>query len=62
MKKENEYMVTLFYTESSMPKSVTVEVTAKSEAGAIEKAKLKLSIDREGKNYQVVTSGDVIRK
>jgi hypothetical protein len=59
MTDKMEYEVTLNYTEGSEQKTITTEVTASSEAEAINKAKEKFSIHRDGKNYRVVASASV---
>lgn len=60
--KQKEYVVTLSFTEASTPKTVTIEVVAKSEADAINKAKVKLSLHDEGNNYQVIAGASAYLK
>ena len=57
-----EYEVTLNYSEGTEQKTITTEVTASSEADAINKAKEKLSIHRDCKNYRVVAVASALIK
>ena len=62
MAEKKEYKVTLFFTEESTPKTVTLDVWAESEADAIKKAKIKLSLHNGGENYQVVAGASAFLK
>jgi hypothetical protein len=61
MDKDKEYKVTLYFSDSSTPK-IDTEVMALSEADAINKAKIKFSLHREGKNYQIVQGASATPK
>ena len=62
MPDEKEYKVTLSFTEKSIPKTISTEIMAVSEADAINKAKIKLSLHKEGKNYQVIQGASAVPK
>lgn len=53
MADEKEYKVTLYFSKGTTPPE-TATVMATDEADAINKAKIKLSLDREGDNYQLI--------
>ena len=54
MGKEKEYKVILYFSKGAMPNNATATVMAINEADAINKAKIKLSLDRDGDNYQLI--------
>jgi len=51
--EEKEYKVTLYFSKGTTPPA-TDTVMAADEADAINKVKIKLSLDREGDNYELI--------
>ena len=62
MKKEYDFTVSFSYYEGSALKKASVEIKAKSEAEALEKAKIKYSVHLEGKNYQTIECASIMKK
>ncbi len=61
MEKEYNFTVSFSYYEGPLLKKASVEIKAKSEAEALEKAKTKYSVHSEGKNYQPIAGASIIR-
>jgi hypothetical protein len=62
MEKEYDFTVSFSYYESWMLKKAFVEIKAKNEAEALEKAKSEYSVHLEGKNYQTIECASIIKK
>ncbi len=62
MEKEYDFTVSFSYYEDSESKQASVEIKAKNEAEALEKAKIKYSVHSEGKNYQPIAGALIMRK
>ncbi|MBU0966577.1 MAG: hypothetical protein KKA54_09370 [Proteobacteria bacterium] len=60
--EDYEFVVEFSYTEKSKIKKAKLTIRAKSEAEALQKAKEKLSLHPEGKNYQVIPEASISRK
>jgi len=62
MGENKEFTVTLYFSEESIPKAISTEVAAKSEAEAINKSKVKLSLHAGGNNYKVISGASAFPK
>ena len=62
MEMEYDFTVSFSYYEGPVLKKASVEIKAKNEAEALEKAKIEYSVQIEGKNYQTIEYASIMKK